>query len=171
MARFRRYYIDNALVFITAVTCDRQPLFADAQNTTLLFTTMREVQKIHPFSPMAYAVLPDHLHFLMKTGQATNFSQVMQSVKWDFTRNYKAAKMITVSVSLWQDRFWDHVIRDEIDFSNHMDYIHYNAVKHGYAEAPEKWPASSFVFWADRGYYDAGWGWEELPEIAGMRLE
>jgi putative transposase len=171
MARFRRYYISNALVFITSVTRLRLPIFADENNLALLFTTMHEVQKIHPYSLLAYVVLPDHVHFLMKTGQGTTFSQVMQSIKWNFTRTYKSVRVINGAVSLWQDRFWDHVIRNENDLGTHVDYIHYNPVKHGCTDAPEKWTASTFAFWAERGYYNIGWGHAEPPEIAGMEFE
>jgi len=171
VARFKRYYVENALVFITSVTRDRFPIFAEQESANLLLATMREVQQIHPFNLMAYVVLPDHLHLLMRTGQATSFSQVMRSIKWNFTRNYKDVKSIKQPVSLWQDRFWDHVIRDEIDLNNHMDYIHYNPVKHGCVDAPEKWQLSTFAFWAECGYYPMGWGRTEPSEITGMRWE
>jgi putative transposase len=171
VAKFRRYYVDNALVFIVSVTHDCAPIFADDHDADLLFVTMREVQKIHPFNLLASAVLPDHVHFLMRTGSTVTFSQVMQSIKWNFTRNYKRVKSITEPVSLWQDRFWDHVIRDETDLSNHIDYIHYNPVKHGYVDAPAKWQRSSFTFRAERGYYAPGWGTTEPPEITGLNLE
>ena len=48
---------------------------------------------------------------------------------------------------LWQHRFWDHMIRNERDYENHFDYIHYNPVKHGLVPKPEDWsdqPPESF---------------------------
>ena len=95
----------------------------------------------------------------------------MQSIKWNFTRNYKESKGISDTVSLWQNRFWDHVIRDEADLSRHIDYIHYNPVKHGYVDAPEKWQYSTFAFWLQRGFYERGWGQVEPPGIADMEAE
>jgi putative transposase len=45
---------------------------------------------------------------------------------------------------LWQPRFWDHLIRDPDDLARHIDYIHYNPVKHGLVPRPGEWPLSSF---------------------------
>ena len=46
--------------------------------------------------------------------------------------------------AVWQRRFWEHTIQDEEDWGRHMDYIHYNPVKHGYVTSPKDWPYSSF---------------------------
>ncbi len=45
---------------------------------------------------------------------------------------------------IWQRRYWEHTIRDERDLTAHMDYIHFNPVKHGFVEHPVEWPHSSF---------------------------
>ena len=173
MPNFRRYYIPNAIVFITGVTRDRFPYFAAANNVNLLFDTMRRVQAIHPFRLLAYVVLPDHFHWLMRVDDPSgNFSIAMHSIKRNFTLNYKQAQGITDPFTLWQNRFWDHVIRDESDLHNHFDYIHWNLVKHGYERRPEDWPHSTYGYWLKRGYYDPGWGHADEPShIAGMRLE
>ncbi len=38
--------------------------------------------------------------------------------------------------AIWQRRFWEHQLRDVDDFSRHIEYIHYNPVKHGLVDAP-----------------------------------
>jgi len=58
---------------------------------------------------------------------------------------------------VWQQRFWEHTIRDELDFERHVDYIHYNPAKHGYVACPHSWAWSSFVQWIARGVYDRNW--------------
>jgi putative transposase len=103
------------IVFITAVTRDRRRVFGNDANVELLFDTMRAVQEIHPFRLLAYVILPDHLHWLMRTPEDVTFSEAMHSVKRNYTLNYKAAHGITRSMSLWQERFHDHVVRDEDD--------------------------------------------------------
>jgi len=97
---------------------------------------------------------------------------VLHSIKRNYTLNFKKAHNFASPFSLWQDRFWDHVIRDERDLINHFDYIHWNPVKHGYVEWPEDWPHSTYAFWLERGYYEPGWGHgAELMHIANMDLE
>lgn len=70
-------------------------------------------------------------------------------------------------MNFWQMRFWDHIIRDEVDLQRHLDYIHYNPVKHGWVAKPEDWPHSSFLAWKERGAYTDGWGWSEPQSVVG----
>lgn len=46
--------------------------------------------------------------------------------------------------AVWQRRFWEHAIRDEVDLARHIDYIHANPVKHGLAADPFDWQWSSY---------------------------
>ena len=87
----------------------------------------------------------------------------MHSLKPNFTKAYKRSHGITDSLRMWQPRFWDHVIRDETDLERHLDYIHYNPVKHGWVKKPEDWPQSSFLDWKERGACPDRWGWD-VPE-------
>ncbi|MFX8685038.1 hypothetical protein ABTM63_19825, partial [Acinetobacter baumannii] len=64
--------------------------------------------------------------------------------------------------NVWQRRFWEHVIRSDQDFERHVDYIHYNPVKHGLVLAPKHWAYSSFHRYVQQGFYDINWGAEAL---------
>lgn len=173
MPNFRRYYIPEAIVFITQVTKDRIHYLEPKRNLALFWDTMEKVQAIYPFRLIAYVLLPDHFHWLMRVAdESGNFSKVMQSIKRNFTLNFKTAYNISASASLWQSRFWDHIIRDEEDFGNHFDYIHWNPVKHGYVTRPEDWSHSSYHHWLERDYYAIGWGRNDEPSnISDMNYE
>jgi putative transposase len=58
---------------------------------------------------------------------------------------------------IWQRRYWEHTIRDDRDFSAHVDYIHFNPVKHRLVEHPADWPHSSFHHCVAKGLYPALW--------------
>lgn len=60
----------------------------------------------------------------------------------------------------WQRRFWEHLIRDENDYRQHIDYIHWNPVKHGWVQAVKDWPHSSFHRYVKLGVYSDNWGHE-----------
>ncbi len=154
MPNYRRYYIPDSIIFITSVTRDRYPYLKMQTDIDLFFRTFDNVKKLYPFDLLAYVILPDHFHLLMIAENiSTNFSDIIRSMKRNFTLNFKRAHNISTKFSLWQDRFWDHVVRNEQDLENHIDYIHWNPVKHGYVRNPVDWKYSSYVSWVERGYY------------------
>jgi len=59
---------------------------------------------------------------------------------------------------VWQRRFWEHQIRNEVNFVRYVEYIHYNPVKHGLVRSPCDWPYSSFHRYVKQGIYDSDWG-------------
>jgi putative transposase len=82
MPDYRRYYLPNSIVFITAVMKDRKEYLKNEDNIEFLFQTLNQVQQIHPFHLLAYVILPDHFHFLMNVGnEMGNFSIILKSIK------------------------------------------------------------------------------------------
>jgi len=173
MPDIRRFYVPNAIVFITCVTKDRYPYLKSKKDVELFSATLAKVNEITPFELLAYIFMPDHFHWLMKVDDPSgNFSKVLHSIKRNFTLNYKRAQGIQYSISVWQRGFWDHVISDERDLENHFDYIHWNPIKHGYVNKPEDWPYSSYKEWMGKGSYEIEWGWKmEKENITGMNFE
>jgi putative transposase len=66
---------------------------------------------------------------------------------------------------IWQRRFWEHLLRDQTDFNRHVDYIHWNPVKHGWVERVRDWPYSSFRRYVEQGVYPESWGNDERLDI------
>lgn len=169
--KIRRLYLPDVYYFITCVLANRQPILADENNMTLFRETLRAVKKLYPFTMTAYAFMPDHIHLLIFVPATTNISKLMQSIQWNYTLNYKKQHQITKSLKLWQRGFWDHVIRNEKDFMNHIHYIHYNPVKHGLAACPIDYPHTSFAAYVERGWYEPDWGCTEPEDIKNLQFE
>lgn len=73
---------------------------------------------------------------------------------------------------IWQKRYWEHTIRDEEDLYKHLDYIHYNPIKHGYVQAAKDWGFSSFDKFVKLNFYEQNWCCEEnVEKILEMELE
>jgi putative transposase len=72
--------------------------------------------------------------------------------------------------AIWQRRYAEHLIRDEEDWKRHLDYIHYNPVKHGYVESPARWPFSTFARYVRLGEYEEGWGQSEPETVRAMEI-
>jgi putative transposase len=105
----------------------------------------------HPFASVAWCVLPDHLHavWVLPRGDA-DFATRWMLIKAEFSRRIAHGERVSLSRckhgerGIWQRRYWEHAIRDERDLRNHVDYIHYNPVKHGHVVRVRDWPHSSF---------------------------
>ena len=159
---FHRYYSPGQIVFITQVVKDRQKVFTDVEMVRLLRDVIRTTKERFPFEMLGYVFLPDHFHILIRPEGNNNFSQIMHSLKGGFTSAYKRRTNFSGHMNFWQKRFWDHVIRDEKDFENHIHYIHYNPIKHGYVKNPSDWQNSSFASWEQRGVYGREIKWDEV---------
>jgi len=168
---FRRYYVPNSIIFITQVVNQREPIFRNTEHLELLKVVLRNVKALHPFDMLAYVFLLDHFHLLIKPTGASNFSKIMLSLKPNFTKQYKERIEIKGSMKFWQKRFHDHIIRDEADFERHIDYIHYNPVKHSLVTHPEDWPHSSFLNWQEKGVYPNQWRWTLPDALKDLELE
>jgi putative transposase len=164
---FRRYYIPGSAVFITQIVESRQPSFQDKKLIELLRTTLRNVKQLHPFTMLGYVFLHDHFHMIIQPTGKSNFSDIMHSLKPNFTKEYKKTHNFTKTDTLkfWQKRFWDHVIRDDKDFENHLHYTHYNPVKHGYVTDPREWVDSSYIEWEKLGLYPPSFIWDEPKDL------
>ena len=171
MTNIRRYDTTGRPVFITAVCHRRIPYLKRDWQKELLLSVMREVKSSSGFAMNAYVILDEHFHWII-TPEKNNFSTIMQSIKLRFVHRYKKAIKQKKNATLWQRRFWDHIIRSAEDLHRHMDYIHFNPVKHGYVPRPSDYKWSSFSTHVKIGNYTAGWGAHTVPEaIHTMNLE
>ena len=145
MSNIRRYYIPDSIVFITTITRNREPLLLLPEYYHIFWHTYEKVQKLYPFDLIAYVILPDHFHWLVRPRmEVSNFTSLMHSFKRNYTLNLKRARGIRRSIQFWQEGFWDHVIRNQKDLINHIEYIRWNPIKHGHVRRPEEWPYSSY---------------------------
>ena len=167
MPEYRRAVAPGGTLFITLVTFDRRPLFADPANVARLRQAIRGVQSARPFTIDAGVVLPDHAHLLVTLPEDDPaYSARIGRVKLLFTKSLPAEHRRPTTVNsrakhreadVWQRRFWEHVVRDDTDRDRLLDYIHYNPVKHGHAACPHGWPHSSFGRFMRAGFYEPDW--------------
>jgi putative transposase len=69
---------------------------------------------------------------------------------------------------IWQQRYREHTLRDQDDFARHLDYIHFNPVKHGYTPRVQDWPYSSFRRWVRLGAYPEDWAGDTVDDLRGF---
>ncbi len=171
--RYRRDRQSNCY-FFTVVTEGRQSLLVLPANVDRLREAFRREKAAYPFELDAVVILPDHLHCLWKLPEGdTDYSGRWARIKCYFSvgcsgasAEPSASRRAKREHAVWQRRFWEHRIRDEEDWRRHMDYIHYNPVRHGYVADPWLWPHSSLRRCAARSLYPEGWG-AAAPPLPG----
>jgi len=168
MSRYRRATAAGTSYFFTVVTYRRQPILCNDAVRDALRVAIEKMRVTRPFVIDAWVLLPDHLHcvWTLPNGDAdfsTRWMIIKRAVSLACREDYRRADWGTVSKrkhresTIWQRRFWEHQIRDENDFARHVDYIHYNPVKHGYVKCVTDWPYSTFHCYVRDGLYAQGW--------------
>jgi putative transposase len=166
MPNYRRQYFGTAW-FFTVVTSKRKPLFADKNARSCLLEAIEDCRTSYPFVIAGWVLLPAHLHYLWYIDNGdTDFSRRWGIIKAQFTKVFRECGHR--EPSFWQKRFWEHCIRDDRDYENHLNYIHFNPVKHGYVTSPQDWQWTSFHSFVEKGIYPLDWGaGVEIPANIG----
>ncbi len=173
MSNYRRNKQSGATYFFTLCLRDRKSrILVDYINVLRL--AYRKTQNKKPFTTDAMVILPDHIHALWTLPMDDDYANRIRLLKSHFTRQLPVKIKQTnnknrqshCQTGIWQLRYWEHTIRDERDFINHMNYIHYNPVKHGYVNNVKDWQYSTFHQCVKKGVYDGDWG-SNIDEITG----
>jgi putative transposase len=157
MVGYRRNFIAGGTYFFTVTLADRSAALL-TERIDALGAAFRQCRLLRPFETIAIVVLPEHLHcvWTLPEGDA-DYPMRWSLVKRAFTRRqyHEGPTPLRAKTRVWQARYWEHTIRDDVDLERHIDYIHFNPVKHGLVQRAADWPHSSF-----RRYVRAG----RLPE-------
>ena len=172
MSNYRRAKVSGGTCFFTVSLLERRRrLLVD--HIADLRAAFRATHAVRPFEIIAIVILPDHLHCVWRlpAGDDDNANR-WAKIKAGFSRRPPAEERRSLQrVSrrergIWQRRYWEHLIRDEHDLRRHVDYIHFNPVKHGHVPRVADGPHSSFHRCVKSGDYPAGW---VLNRVTGMR--
>lgn len=162
--QYRRQKIEGGTYFFTVVTFNREPILVE--NIGKLREAFNIVMKDRPFVIDSHVILPDHLHMIWTLPEANAdyptrwrlikqyFSKLMDKSPNEVISTVRARKK---ERQIWQRRYWEHTIRDETDLNNHIEYIHYNPVKHGLVNDIHEWELSSFRRYVRDGFYPVEW--------------
>ena len=165
---YKRLYIENSLVFITIVTNKRVPLLL--KNVKFLYKSLFSVLKFYKFKLIAYCIQPEHIHVIIKPVHIDDYPKIIKSFKYSFTKNVGLVN--PTYIKIWQNRYWEHTIRDENDLTKHLDYIHYNPVKHGLVNNVKDWQYSSFHKFVNQRLYENDWDSEkDIENIKDLDFE
>ncbi|MDC7787517.1 transposase [Rhodoplanes sp. TEM] len=164
MSWYRRAKLAGGTFFFTVALADRRSdlRILHIDRLRRIYSSVRERR---PFETVAICVLPDHLHAIWSLPETdADFASRWMLIKTGFSRGLPAAatrstsKVARREKGLWQRRYWEHAIRDGDDLARHVDYIHFNPVKHGHVGRVRDWPYSSFHRYCAKGLLPTDWG-------------
>ena len=164
MTSYRRACNAGATYFFTVNLADRTSALL-TQCIDELRDAVRHVQLRHPFAIDAMVVLPEHLHAVWTLPpNDADHSLRWRLIKTRFSNAMPhgerrcASRIAKGERGVWQRRYWEHLIRNDDDFGRHVDYVHFNPVKHGYVSHAIDWPHSSVHRCVADGRLPADWG-------------
>lgn len=161
---YRRSDVKGATYFLTINLTDRTSDLL-IREINLLRDAFRKTKISYPFNITAMVVMPDHMHILMELPENDNdYPLRIRLIKTHFSKNIPKKEQINTSRlskserGIWQRRYWKHQIKDEKDMNSHIDYIHFNPVKHGYVASPIDWKFSSIHKFIKLEMLPENWG-------------
>ena len=179
MPDYRRNRVPGGTYFFTVTLLDRTSKHL-VTHVDALRTAVARARAHAPFHIDAWVVLPDHLHCIwtLPAGDC-DYPGRWRAIKKIFVKSLPVDEPRSLLMAargergIWQRRYWEHTIRGDDDYAAHMDYTHFNPVKHGYAAQPAEWPFSSFRRCVERGLYPPDWASDSknAPQAAGERSD
>ncbi len=174
MTQYLRATITGATYFFTVNCAERHGNRLLIDNIDVLRQSFRKVKIAHPFDIDAIVILSEYLHCIWTLPpDDADYKTCWGLIKADFSRAIPFGERRTTSRvkrgerGLWQRRYWEYLIRDDADFARHVDYIHWNPVKHGWVSRVSEWQYSSFHAYVRRGVYFVDWadGSDEVFDV------
>ena len=161
---YRRVWVAGGTYFFTVNLLERKGSDLLVRYIDVLRDAVARVKVKYPFIIHAWVVLPDHLHCVIELPEGdSNFALRWRLIKILFSKGlpvdeYRSAVRIhRKERGIWQRRYWEHFIRDQQDFENHVNYVHINPVKHGLVKDVSEWPFSTFHRMVKLGIYPQNW--------------
>ncbi|MBW3567299.1 MAG: transposase [Proteobacteria bacterium] len=172
MAIYRRNRVHGGTFFFTVTLRNRSSCLL-VDHVALLREAFTHTRRTRPFAIDAIVILPEHIHAIWTLpDDDLDYSGRWRSIKSLFVRSLKTAGAQVTSNparehDVWQRRFWEHTIRDANDMQRHVDYIHFNPVKHGYVSTPVEWRYSSIHRYVRDGLLPVDWGASRKNDFSG----
>lgn len=177
--KYKRLFVPNSIIFVTFVTNKRREILIN--NIGILRDSFLATKNKFEFEIIAICILKNHVHMLIKPNNISEYPAIIKNIKSSFSKNFDTTTINDYSESesrihkgekdIWQRRYWEHTIINQEDLYKHIDYIHFNPMKH-YNIVPKDWEYSSFKKFVQNGYYEQEWcNFEDIYNINELSYE
>lgn len=170
---YRRLWHAGGTYFFTVNLLQRRNNDLLVRHIDVLRASVAKVKERHPFIIHAWVVLPDHFHCVIELPEGdADFATRLRLIKVGFSKSLPKTEFRSEvrnargERGIWQRRFWEHLIKSDVDFQAHMDYVHINPVKHGLVKQVKDWPYSTFHALVEQGVYPENWAGIMLDDLS-----
>lgn len=160
---YKRVFVPNSYVHLIIVAYNRKDIFVE--NVDLLRNSFKNAKQYFDFEIVAICILPNHIHMILNPQNIKQYPKIITSVKYYFSKNYDVGVETPTygyvnkgEKGVFQRRYYEHTICSQEELNNHINYIHYNPVKHGYVKCVKDWEYSSFHKFVANNLYEKDWG-------------
>ena len=174
MPNYIRNRIKGGCYFFTTNLLERHNNQLLIDHIDLLRESIQSIKNKYPFHIDGWVVLPEHMHFIITLPpEDDDYTKRIRLIKSSFSKKLEKTEYRSPvrqsrnERGIWQRRYWEHAIRNEHDYARHMDYLHFNPVKHGYVSTVIDWPYSTFHRLVKQGVYPSDWGGREIDLNVG----
>lgn len=160
---YKRVFIHNSCVHLIIVAYNRKEIFI--KKIELLKKSLKNAMLYFRFKIIAICVLPNHIHMILAPHNINEYPKIITSIKYYFSHNYDVGVETPTygyinkgEKGVFQRRYFEHTICSQEELNNHINYIHYNPVKHNYVQNVKDWEYSTFHKYVENNLYDKDWG-------------
>jgi REP-associated tyrosine transposase len=137
-----RSFVKGMGYFITKCTLHPKLIFINKPEIALiLIECFKWIESNNFFKIDGFVIMPDHYHLIIANTGSKSLSELMRSLD-----QFSAKRINTIlrrSGKFWEDGFYDHTIRNRLDYETKIKYIHDNPVKKGLCDSSEDYLFSS----------------------------
>jgi len=126
---------------------NRHDVFEDHEDYIYFLDLISRFKADHPFELYHYCLMTNHVHLLVKTNKASDFSAFMKKLNLAYFYHYR--NVYGWTGHLWQDRFKSQPVGKDNYFIQCGKYIELNPVRAGIVDSPDKYEYSSFGYYAN----------------------
>ena len=141
LRRLESVWIEPPLYFLTICVAGRRPILANDQAFDILRGEFGAARERYGWTVGRFVVMPDHLHFFCMSDDLPGSSSLSRFIggfkQWSAKRIVHAKG---VSPPLWQEQFFDRLLRSDESYESKWLYVRDNPVRAGLVDAAEDWP-------------------------------
>ena len=139
LRRLQRVWIDWPIYFITTCTFKRRAILASKEVAAILIDEWLDAHSRHGWAIGRYVIMPNHVHFFCSAELGAKPLPIFIQ-RWKEWTSKRIARELKLSGRVWQEEFFDHVLRSSESYTQKWDYVKENAVRAGLVESSDEWP-------------------------------